>query len=161
MSARLTGSKRRLAVAVGVVALLAMGATAYAAIPNDDGNIYACYSNGDGSVRVHQDPAKVCPKNWSPLKWPSGQADVPVTTTYRKIKQFALTADELVNESVDCDDGDVATGGGFSTPTSSPIPRVSAQRVEDGLPVGWSVFLDNRGLAVNASTVSVICQHTE
>ena len=132
MSGRLTGRKRRLAVAVGVMALLAMGATAYAAIPNEDGNIYACYSNGDGAVRVHQDPAKVCPKNWSPLEWSAAPADVPVTTTYRKNKEFVLTADELVAESVDCDDGDVATGGGFSTPTSSPIPRTSAPLIGDG-----------------------------
>jgi hypothetical protein len=80
---------RRLAVAVGAVLVLAVGGVAWAAIPNGDGNIYACYNTGDGSVRVKDDPAKPCAKGWSPLKWTASQPQIPppphipVTTTYR------------------------------------------------------------------------------
>jgi hypothetical protein len=161
MSARLKRRTRHLAVAVGIVAVFALGAAAYAAIPDADGNFYACVANASGTIRLIQ-KSTTCRASEQRVSWPAGQADVPVTTTYRKLKQFLLPADDFVHESVECDDGDVATGGGFSTPATSPIPRSSIQVVDDnGVPVAWRVFLDNRGNGADGSTVSVICQHTE
>jgi hypothetical protein len=158
MSARLTGRKRRLAVAVGVVTLLAMAATAYAAIPNDDGNIYACYSNGDGSVRVHEDPAKVCPKRWSPLKWSAGQPDVPVTTTYRKAAQTSVDSGFGKQVEVPCEEGDVATGGGFSV-TSVFDVLTSAPSIDAD---GWVVdVVNSRAADARTFNAYVVCQHTE
>jgi hypothetical protein len=54
---------------LAVLALLAGGAVASGAIPAGDGSIYACYNNGDGTVRVKDDPAAACPKGFSPLNW--------------------------------------------------------------------------------------------
>ena len=61
---------RRILVGGGaVVALLASGAVAFGAIPSGDGKIYACYNNGDGTVRVKDDPATGCLKGWTALDW--------------------------------------------------------------------------------------------
>jgi hypothetical protein len=71
---------RRLAVIVGAVAVLGAGGVAFAQTSGDE-RIYACVSNGDGSVRVKAGPDAVCPKNWSPLSWsqqgPQGEQGLP------------------------------------------------------------------------------------
>jgi hypothetical protein len=157
---------RRSAVMLGAAVVLGVGAAAASAvIPNADGNIYACYSNGDGSVRVKNDPAAPCPRNWSPLQWASKQ---PVTTTYSRLNHITLedAGQELVD--VFCDDGDVATGGGHGIGTrpgsgtgelgallnqSNPISD------SDDVPFGWRVNVNGaEGVSINAW---VVCQHTE
>lgn len=163
MSAWLKGRTRLLVVAVGVVAVFAMGAAAYAAIPNADGNIYACYSNSDGAVRVQNDPAKPCAKNWSPLNWAAAQPDIPVTRTYRR--SHPGPANQLGGLSVMCDEGDVATGGGyrlapgFTAITSQPINTVAAELP----PSGWGLRIENTGSDFPEEVVQVwvVCQHTE
>jgi hypothetical protein len=59
---------RRLAVAVGAVAVLMVGGVTFAQATGDD-PIYACVNNGDGSVRVVASADTPCPKNFSPLQW--------------------------------------------------------------------------------------------
>lgn len=160
MSARLVRRTQRLAVAVGVVAVFAMGAAAFAAIPNADGNIYACYSNGDGSLRVQHDPAKPCPRNWSPLKWPA-----TVTTTYARFAQEEITGPALVDAR--CDEGDVATGGGFGIPSKADVGEPAAILYQsnpvfgsDGVPFAWRVNVQAAADDVRVNSW-VVCQHTE
>jgi hypothetical protein len=150
-------------VAVLVVAGvgLAGGAVAFGAIPNADGNIYACYSNGDGTVRVKQDPAAPCAKGWSALKWTAGQAQVPVTTTYRKFEEAVVPAGEDELFELACNDGDVATGGGFGwVPFDAFEVAVSRPTNTAGVPDGWLVAVRNVG-GLNEATAYVVCQHSE
>jgi len=156
MSARLTGRKRRLAVAIGVVAVFAMGATAFAAIPNSDGNIYACYSNGDGSVRVQNDPAKPCSKNWSPLKWAATQPVAPTLSTYQNgTLETEVPPHGTAVATAECDDGDIATGGGFMT---APELKVRYETVSDSAqPTDWKVAMENEGAFERTFNAFVIC----
>lgn len=145
--------------------VVAIGATAFAAIPNADGNIYACYNNGDGSVRVQNDPAKLCAKNWSPLKWTAGQPDVPVTTTY--IKREVDTAPAgFANglSTVRCDEGDVAVSGGVLVHLDSrdnlQLENTFPASDNTVKPIGWTVDLKHTGGQEDTYTAFVVCQHT-
>ena len=110
---------RRLAVAVGAVAVLALGGVAFAQT-NGDERIYACVSNGDGAVRVHEDPEARCPRNWSPLSWASEQPVVPPPPvvpqlkTYKNLAAAFTPAHEGNSLYPECDNGDYATGGGYA-----------------------------------------------
>lgn len=119
------------AIAALVIAALVGGAVAFGAIPADDGKIYACYSNGDGSVRVQSDPAKPCPKGWTPLNWTANPPAPPTLKTYENTKQITLAPDQTTSVKIACDEGDFATGGGWQhngvdvfinggTPTNHP-----------------------------------------
>ena len=120
-------------------------------------------------MRVQNDPTKPCPKNWSSLKWTAGQPDVPVTTTYKKREDGLLGVDvDTVTLSAECDEGDVATGGGFdgsanvTAERSGPLPD---SVLVEGPPIGWEVDLVkiDSSLATGSPLVRVwvICQHTE
>jgi hypothetical protein len=71
---------RRLAVAVGAVAVLAVGGVAFAQTTGD-GRIYACVNDGDGAVRVQDGSDATCSRGWSPLSWsqqgPQGERGEP------------------------------------------------------------------------------------
>ena len=157
---------RRFAVAAGAVAVLALGGVAWAAIPNADGNIYACYSNGDGSVRVKSDPAAPCPKNWSPLNWTAGQPDVPVTTTYIK-REVTTVPPNFANglATVRCDQGDVAVSGGVLVHLDSRgnLRLTNSFPASDNTvkPIPWTVDLVHDSGQEDAFTAFVVCQHTE
>jgi hypothetical protein len=110
MSARLAGRKWRLAVVVGVVVAVVMGATAYAAIPDADGNFYACVTNSSGTIRLIEKSTS-CRASERRVSWPAGQAELKI---YR-VTGFTGTSQQgpLVHSTASCDDGDPVTGGGF------------------------------------------------
>ena len=162
-------------VAVGVAAALATaGAASIAlgAIPADDGKIYACYSNGDGTVRVQADPTKPCAKNWTALNWDASQAKVPQTSTYWERKVIDVPANSFKEVRVACHDGDLATGGGYEGPTggpsmdtftatsSLPDPAAGPDAV-DHIPTGWWATMENSGNSAIGATVYVVCVHIE
>jgi hypothetical protein len=154
---------RRLVVAVGAVLVLAVGGVAWAAIPNANGTIYACYSTGDGSVRVKDDPAKPCAKGWAALSWAAGQPHVPVTTTYRKFGTIQFDAGETIGAAhVECNEGDVVISGGFIL--GGPGQSVARFEPETGFNTpgreGWATQVRETqppGAAVGIA----VCQHTE
>jgi hypothetical protein len=154
---------RRLAVAVGAVLVLAVGGVAWAAIPNADGNIYACYNTGDGSIRVKDDPAKACAKGWAPLQWTAGQAHVPVTTTYRKFGSIEFAAGSTIGFSnVECNEGDTVVSGGFIL--GSNTQSVVRSEPETGFNTpgreGWTTQV-REPAPPGAAVAIAICQHTE
>jgi hypothetical protein len=62
---------------VGALAAVGGVSVATGAIPGADGKINACYSNGDGTVRI-VDEGKSCSKNFVPISWnQQGPAGVP------------------------------------------------------------------------------------
>jgi hypothetical protein len=74
--------RRGAAIAVTTAAVLAAAvaaSVATGAITSGNGTIHACYSNGDGSLRVHDvEAGKPCPKNFSPIEWSQqGPAGAP------------------------------------------------------------------------------------
>ena len=152
---------RRLAVAVGAVLVLVVGGVAWAAIPNADGNIYACYSTGDGSVRVKDDPAKPCAKGWAPLSWTAGQPDVPVTTTYRVQRNVNVPANGGGGAVVECNDGDVATGGGHAMLLGSSGYADQSFPPGSTPPDSWLLHVINTTDNDTQAALFVVCQHTE
>ena len=159
---------RRFAVAAGAVVVLALGGVvAQAAIPDADGNIYACYDS-KGAVRVQGD-ASPCPKGWTALTWAAGQnANVPVTTTYKVTAEAVVAPGGNVGGALaSCHDGDLATGGGYFMHDSTledgrtrALASLPTERA-DGSTSGWAVTFTNNGASDVQVEVYAVCQHTE
>jgi hypothetical protein len=151
------------AVALGAVAVLALGsAVAFGAIPNGDGNIYACYSNGDGSIRVHDDPSTPCAKGWSPLHWAAAQPSIPTTTIrLHNAATFKLEGPEVKRDQEMCNSGDIAITGGYTTDGGVRVDESQPVTNKAGDPIGWEFVLANFTGEDRFVTISVVCQHTE
>jgi hypothetical protein len=135
-------SKRFLLVAGLVVVVGAAAGVAIAAVTlpfSGDGNtINGCYSSG-GALKVLTPSNPTCPGGYTPITWnqtgPKGDTGATgVLGFYTRSTNVALPANatNYVNVNVDCDSGDVLTGGGYSTsvavtgesplvPTSAPV----------------------------------------
>jgi hypothetical protein len=148
-----------------------MGAAAYAAIPDADGNFYACVANSSGTIRLIQKSA-TCRASERLVSWPAAQADVPVTTTYVKRADKTVNAAAVADSVVAfCDSGDVATGGGFQefstvleVRDSQPAPPLGqGTDPENGdNPVGWHVNVRKTDAVETPTfTAFAVCQHTE
>ena len=85
---------------------------AFGAIPDADGNFYACVTNTSGTIRMI-DKSNTCRQSERRVSWPAKQAE---------LKIYGVTGDAgtlaggspLVHSTASCDDGDPLTGGGFS-----------------------------------------------
>jgi hypothetical protein len=65
-------SKKLAALIAGAAAALAVGSFAFAAIPDDNGDIHACYNKDSGALRVTDtatNKPKGCTEKESPLQW--------------------------------------------------------------------------------------------
>ena len=58
-----------IAVAVSAMGVAGFGAVAFAAIPGEDGVIYACYTRSGGSVRVIDSSVTNCKSNETAISW--------------------------------------------------------------------------------------------
>jgi hypothetical protein len=158
---------RRLVVALGALAVLAVGGVALAQTTGNE-RIYACVNNGDGTIRQVAGADTACPKGWHNLSWSAENppaTTIPETTTYVIRGERTINA-QAVGVGVDtfCNSGDVATGGGFES--FSPVLEVRSSTPlppHDGDdPNGWRVNVRKTD-TVEEPTVSVfvVCQHTE
>src|SRR4051794_25500093 len=106
------GIMRRLAVAIGAVAVLAFGGVALAQTTGDE-RIYACVNNGDGARKKVPGAAAVSSKGCHQIWGPGENAPAEATTTYVKQRTVAIPDNVVaVSAAARCNDGDVATGGG-------------------------------------------------
>ena len=154
---RRNSSGRKATVAVTTAAALAaVGAASVAtgAIPNADGNIYACV-NKNGEVRV-QDARGQCKKNWSPLDWQQS-AQTPRAYLISQITHVSGTRNpenDGANGSttlevvVECDAGDIVTGGGYSVSANVSVgasgPTTGGgSSVPGWKTVGWRIVVTN------------------
>ena len=64
---------RRVAIAVGAVALLAVGRVALAETTGNE-RIYACVNNGDGTMQAGGGSDIACAKGWHKLSWSAEQS---------------------------------------------------------------------------------------
>jgi hypothetical protein len=153
---------RRLVVAIGAVLVLVVGVTAALAATGDE-RIYTCVNNGDGTIRQVAGADVACPRNWHKLSWSAENPPATKTTTYTKTEAFAIPGvDTLGAGSVLCDDGDVATGGGYRI--SGGITRVTDSRPatdEADKPIGWRVVVEKPNSNPSSFAIDAVCQHTE
>jgi hypothetical protein len=159
---------RKLAVAAGAVALMAVGGVAFAQATGDE-RIYACVNNGDGAIRQVAGATTACAKGWHKLSWSSENppaSPIPKTTTYSKFETIQIGPDDDLGFAiVDCDGDDVATGGGYklgspntqSVDTNEPeIDFFSGGTT----PTGWRVILQEAA-PPGAAVAYAVCHHTE
>ena len=151
---------RRIAVAIGAVAVLAAGATAFAQTTGDE-RIYACVNNGDGTVRQVAGPDVACSKGWHKLSWSANQNAVPKTTTYAVHQPGTVDPGTTTTLTANCNDGDIATGGGYQAlPDAVHIAR-NEPDIEGGLPIAWRVSAFNSSGFTQTINATAVCQHTE
>jgi len=164
---------RRLAVAIGAVAVLAFVGAALAQTTGDE-RIYACVNNGDGAMKQVAGADAVCSKGWHQISWSAENAPAEDTTTYVKQRTVAIPDNVVaVSAAARCNDEDVATGGGTKAGTSgleivdsrpADVPGTDAGLVFDN--DGWEATgRKDTGAGqqqfVGIFFVYVVCQHTE
>ena len=105
---------RRLAVAVGAVAVLAAGGMAAFGATGDE-RIYACVNNGDGTMRQVAGASSTCSKGWHQISWSAENAPAtPALKSYVRAGGLGpIEPGDTETNHAACDEGDVATGGGF------------------------------------------------
>ena len=162
-----TGRIAIFAGAVGVL-LLAGGAVAFGAIPNlTTGVISGCYTNTSPHVLRVIDTAKTakCPTGTTAINWnqkgpqgPQGPVGVVGEVVRQNSVSFpvGLAPPGLQSVGVYCDQGYVATGGGFALSgpmgiggnlTEKWIPYADYAIFSGGVPTGWTVGLAETGSA--------------
>jgi hypothetical protein len=106
---------RRLGAIAGAVTVLVLGtAVVQAAIPDEDGYTYICVNKSSGAILAREKGAS-CPKNSTPSRLVANQNAINLST-YRKNVSITIPAASIAGETVECDnEGDLATGGGFSS----------------------------------------------
>lgn len=103
---------RRIAIGLGALTVLGVGAAiATGAIPDQDGNFYACVTKTSGTIRMIE-KGTTCRSSETKVSW---AADQPVLDSYKVISFNDTDEDDLplVHAIARCDDGDIVTGGGF------------------------------------------------
>jgi hypothetical protein len=154
---------------VGVTVALILGASGFAvaAIPNDKGEIQACYKKSDGKLRVI-DPAKKgkagkCKSDEKALNW----TQKGLTKVVVRIRTEPFAGTGAVAPNVPCAPGERATGGGLLSSSggatdamvgSHPITAAGSPPAEGDTPAGWrSVYQSDTAIAGRVITFYAIC----
>ena len=107
------GGMRKIFIGLGAALAVGLGtAVALGAIPDSDGNFYACVKKSNGTIRMI-DKSQTCTIKEQRVSWPAQQAELKI---YR-VSGFTGTLEQgspLVTSIASCDDGDPVTGGGFT-----------------------------------------------
>lgn len=101
---------------IGLGAALALGigaAVATGAIPDADGNFYACVTKTSGTIRMI-DKSASCRTTERKVSWPADQAELKVYRASGSAGTLEQQGSPLVTSIASCDDGDPVTGGGFT-----------------------------------------------
>ena len=151
--------RRRLLVtgAVSAIGLALAAGIAYATIPDSAGVIHGCYQKVDGQLRViDQQAGASCRPSEQQLDWnqtgapgppgptgpqgPKGDPGAaPSFSTYTVVGDDANVGPKAeLDESVNCNPGDLATGGGYILNSTLLQVRISSPD-----PHGWEVDVVN------------------
>jgi hypothetical protein len=105
---------RKLLLGLGAALVIGLGtAVAMGAIPDSDGNFYACVTKASGSIRMI-DKSSSCRASEQRVSWPAQQAELKVYRAGGTTGTLAGSGTPLVSSIASCDDGDPVTGGGFT-----------------------------------------------
>jgi hypothetical protein len=147
---------------VAIAALLiATTGMAAAAIPDADGVIHACLNKRTGAVRIIDTEAPVsatCTNKETALNWnQSGPPGEPgpagsVSATYRR------SATSVGSAQVNCDTGDIVTGGGGDASFGSlrevfPVVAFSFPNPPSDVPIGYQAESTDSTATVTAYVV--------
>jgi hypothetical protein len=108
-------------------------AIAIGAIPGADGNYHACVNKSSGAIRMVDESAG-CRSSESRESWPSNATSIGDLglKTYNKGSVGDISG-EIGFAIAQCDDGDQATGGGYTTSgTNITADSVSVTHSEGG-----------------------------
>jgi hypothetical protein len=165
---------RRLSVLVAVLALLlAGGAWAFG---STGGEIHACVKNVGGNIRIVA-ADEACKDNETGLQWnfegpqgprgdrgevgpqgpPGPQGPSGVLGFYRRESDWITVAADgiYVRHWVDCDAGDVATGGGYHF--GGDLEGVRVKTTSPGYPHQWFAWVVNTGPEDVSLKVWAVC----
>jgi hypothetical protein len=148
------------AIAAGIAAVAAAGSVAFAAIPDGNGVIHACYgkpgSPKPGAIRVI-DPSKseACSSLENPLDWnQAGQAGSPGVSGYEVVTSdpSVVAAGAFGSASATCPGGKNVLGGGYGSAalleTTQSAPSGSSS---------WHVTAKNVGASAQGLFAYAIC----
>jgi hypothetical protein len=117
------------ALAAACAAVALGSGIAYASIPDSNGTIHTCMTNGARLLRVIDSPSETCKPGETPLDIAQGLSNPHVVV----IGQVDATPDKLMTAR--CPQGERATGGGFrlnvptladgKLPLNSPVVQTS------------------------------------
>jgi hypothetical protein len=144
---------------MGALLVLGIGAAVVsAAIPDADGYTYTCVNNSSGIMMAREKGAS-CPKNSTASRLVANQNAVNLST-YRKDESFLIAAGATGGKTVNCDAGDLATGGGFSSAASGDlIPDASVPVPFNPPTTGWIFTATNTDTVGRSAEVWVACLH--
>jgi hypothetical protein len=150
---------RRLALAaIGAVAVLVVGGVAFAQATGDE-RIYACVSNGDGTMRQVAGPDVACSKNWRQISWSAENA--PTTQPSRYFRDSATVfipdGNDTGTACVFCDNAeDLAVSGGFAL-VGNPVTILASRALNGNNRTGWKVDGVNQTGGGGGFQAHVVC----
>jgi hypothetical protein len=149
--------RRQYLIRLGLTVLLALAGVAWASVPDSSGIIHACYStstnpNTRGALRViDTDAGESCGNNELPIAWSQFER-----TLYVKNFTFDFPVGPRTR-TLECDPGDIATGGGFRIGSG-----VQGVRLQESWPTlslnGWNLTINNEAGATTTAEIFVICK---
>lgn len=144
-------------VGIAIVVVLIIGGATWASVPDSNGLIHACYltsgnPNARGALRViNTDAGETCNSNESPIVWSQSERAL-----YSKNVTFTFPVGPS-SQTLECDSGDVTTGGGFILGSSLQSIRVEGSRQTLSLS-GWVLTLRNDAGTATTAEIFVVCK---
>jgi hypothetical protein len=128
----------------GAMVGAAIGAVAWASIPDPNGVITACYSKTKGTLRVIDAASQQCAANENRLSWnqagpqgPAGVSGFEVVSEFRTIRPGTT-----MGWAAECPTGKVAIAGGYDTGGEAVKLTLFAPS-EQTPPRHWNFYVDN------------------
>lgn len=163
-SLRLAGIRTRvgiIALLLAVQLILAFGAALtlqqFTGSAAPGSTISACVNPYTGAVRMGPTGATTCNANETKVSW-VGQETLP--TFLMRSKTEMATAGSTVITGINCEAGEVATGGGVIVPDGWAIHQsapASSSLAPVSVPTGWAVVVQNPTADAGTFTFRVVC----
>jgi hypothetical protein len=141
---------RKLVVVLAALALVAIGAIAYASIPDGNGVIHGCRKNSGGALRViDSDAGQTCMANETALNW--SQAGPPGVSGYEVVQSSAAIPPNATQQGLEalCPSGKKVLGGGWRSISSGSAADTWVAFADFPLTLpsiqGWHASIEREG----------------